>query len=548
MHNLYVAFMTALALAACSQVASYDVAIVGGGTGGVAAAVQAARGGADVLLLEESPWLGGMLTSAGVSATDGNHRMRSGLFGEFADSLSARYGGMGALATGWVSNMLFEPHVGAAILDNICAGAPSLRVAKRARWQKASQAGNGWRLVYTDAEGRTRRIRARVLIDGTELGDVAAALGVSCEKSPQVQDLTYVAVLKDFGRDATLAEPPGYTPSLYRGNDADPSRVLTYAKLPTRGGPAKYMINWPIEGNDTYADVIEKTPQERKHLLDSAKNITLGFVYYLQTACGFRTLGLADDEFDTPDQLPYYPYYRESRRVNGEVRLHVEDLADPYRNALYRTGIAVGDYPVDHHHHRNPGWKETLAFPPIPSYSVPAGVMIPKGWDNLLVIEKSISVSFRANGTTRLQPVVMQVGQAAGALAALSLKTGSIRTVPVRTLQQAVLDYGGYLMPYLDLPPSDPAFKALQRIGATGILKGTGKPVNWANETWFRAGEPVTEAEVSLEEYFPGKTLSDLGLPLPDGRLTRREMAVAIDSLLHPFERRAVDYSGNLTD
>ena len=42
----------------------YDVVIVGGGTSGTAAAIQAARSGAKVLLVEEHEWLGGMLTSA----------------------------------------------------------------------------------------------------------------------------------------------------------------------------------------------------------------------------------------------------------------------------------------------------------------------------------------------------------------------------------------------------------------------------------------------------------------------------------------------------
>ena len=49
-----------------------DVLVVGGGTGGTAAAIQAARRGANTVLVSEFPWLGGMLTSAGVSAPDGN--------------------------------------------------------------------------------------------------------------------------------------------------------------------------------------------------------------------------------------------------------------------------------------------------------------------------------------------------------------------------------------------------------------------------------------------------------------------------------------------
>ena len=111
-----------LALAvACTPI--YDVVVVGGGTGGTAAAIEAARDGASVLVVEESPWLGGMLTSAGVSAIDGNYRLRGGLFGEFTDSLAAHYGGYEALKSGWVSNILFNPAVGADILANMAAEA-----------------------------------------------------------------------------------------------------------------------------------------------------------------------------------------------------------------------------------------------------------------------------------------------------------------------------------------------------------------------------------------------------------------------------------------
>ena len=56
----------------CSR--SYDVVVVGGGAGGSCAAIEAARNGASVLVVEDTPWLGGMLTSAGVSAIDGNYR------------------------------------------------------------------------------------------------------------------------------------------------------------------------------------------------------------------------------------------------------------------------------------------------------------------------------------------------------------------------------------------------------------------------------------------------------------------------------------------
>ena len=98
---------------ACTE--QYDLVILGGGTGGTAAAVEAARDGVSVLVVEPSPWLGGMLTSAGVSAIDGNYHLRGGIFGEFCDSLASYYGSYEALKSGWVSNIQFNPAVGAQI-------------------------------------------------------------------------------------------------------------------------------------------------------------------------------------------------------------------------------------------------------------------------------------------------------------------------------------------------------------------------------------------------------------------------------------------------
>ena len=76
----------------CDESTKYDVIIVGGGAGGTSAAIESSRNGAKTLLIEETDWLGGMLTSAGVSAVDGNYKLPSGFWGEFKDSLVSHYG------------------------------------------------------------------------------------------------------------------------------------------------------------------------------------------------------------------------------------------------------------------------------------------------------------------------------------------------------------------------------------------------------------------------------------------------------------------------
>ena len=209
-------FAALFLLAGCTQ--AYDVVVVGGGTGGTAAAIEAARGGARVLVVEESPWLGGMLTSAGVSAIDGNYRLRGGLFGEFTDSLAARYGGYEALKSGWVSNILFNPRVGAEILANM-AGEAGVEVrfgttmSDLVRRFTARGGVAPWLLTLSDGT----RVKARILIDGTELGDVALAAGArELEDRVSLQDLTYAAIVKWYDHDVPMEEPEGYDRELYR--------------------------------------------------------------------------------------------------------------------------------------------------------------------------------------------------------------------------------------------------------------------------------------------------------------------------------------------
>ena len=122
----------------CSKVSDphqTEVLIIGGGTAGTAAAVSSARMGVSTLLINEHPWLGGMLTSAGVSAVDGNTKLLSGLWGEFRDSLVKRYGSSQALKTGWVSNHLFEPAVGAAVFLNMAKKETKLTLWMETKWE-----------------------------------------------------------------------------------------------------------------------------------------------------------------------------------------------------------------------------------------------------------------------------------------------------------------------------------------------------------------------------------------------------------------------------
>ena len=342
------------------------------------------------------------------------------------------------------------------------------------------------------------------------------------------------------------------------------------------------MLNWPKKGNDTYLNIVALNNKQRKVELEKAKQTTFRFVYFIQQQLGFKNLGLADDEFPTKDRLALIPYYREGMRVKGLVRLTINNIANPYQgDPLYRTGISVGDYPIDHHHKKNENAPQHLEFFPVPSYNIPLGALIPKNFDGLIVAEKGISVSNVVNGTTRLQPVVMLTGQAAGTLAAISVLTKKQpRNVSVRDVQHALINAGAYLMPYIDVKEDGPHFKAIQKVGATGIIKGTGIPFKWANQTWFYPDSTITENDfaqaltafsgkkynTSKEVLTIKKTIQILNATLSkkilstsirkslqqgsnaapevDRPIKRFELAVVLDKYLQPFEK-PIDHKGN---
>jgi len=611
--SLLVLFSFSSATAAIKEY-NTELLIIGGGASGTTAAIQASRMGVKTLILEETEWLGGMLTSAGVSAIDGNHQMPSGLWGEFRQKLYQHYGGPAAVETGWVSNTLFEPSVGNKVLKEM-AHQTNLSIWYKTEWTSIKRKGNGWE-IETLSKGKRSRIYARLIIDATETGDVMAYLKIPYRvgmdsrsdtgevQAPEqanniIQDMTYVVTLKDFGpgSDRTISKPAGYDPKEFECSCdvADPSaaehhpnidcsQMITYGKLPNQ----KYMINWPKCGNDIYLNILEMNKKERTEALKSAKLHSLRFIYYLQNKLGYKNLGIADDEYPTADKLPMIPYHRESRRLDGLVTLTLNDVSSPYqqKTSLYRTGVAIGDYPIDHHHLKNTAAPQIdFVKIKVPSYNIPLGALVPKNTSGIIVAEKSISVTNIVAGASRLQPVVLTIGQAAGALAAVALKNQQEPAqVSIRNVQAALLASKAYLMPFIDVKATDHDFTTIQKIGATGLLKGTGIPYKWANQTWFYPELSISQFDLiqgfksfypELKELYPSGeqsnaefvsklftsllhkdiSVGDLHKALK-GRdfkeelqkqtvLNRRTIAVLTDHFLHPFDRQ-IDFEGNL--
>ena len=599
-----------LFLISCDDSSEYDVIVIGGGAGGTSAAIQSARNGAKTLLIEETDWLGGMLTSAGVSAVDGNYKLPSGFWGEFKDSLVSHYGNLEALKTGWVSNTLFEPRVGNQILKSIAKNENNLKILFSTEVNSVTKLDFHKTAHYNfNVKSSKGNFSSKVLIDATELGDVLPMIDedydlgmdsremygedIAPEKNNDIiQDLTFVMILKNYNKSVKIDKPKNYDPSEFYCSTASincpesdkalwtPKQMMNYGELPN----GKIMINWPIYGNDYYSNLIEMNYDERNEVFKNAKEKSLRYLYYIQDELGYDNYSLSDEEFDTDDNFPPIPYYREARRIKGKVTFSLDYIKKPFDqiHPLYRTGILVGDYPVDHHHDAHPDRYNLpqLAFYPIPSYSLPIGSIISKKNPNFLVAEKSISVSNLVNGTTRLQPVVLQIGQIAGLIASESVKNNiNTHQIDVRNIQKKFLDKGGYIQPYLDVEKNHPFFKAYQRIGSTGILKGTGINVGWSNQTWFYPEDKIDFLDLlnSLDPYYDldkyelkdlkissvykwissilgedinqiEKNWESLGLKNFNKNkiINRGEFAIIVDYFLKPFESFKIDFKGGI--
>lgn len=546
-------------MGAASQ--TFDVIVAGGGASGTTAAIQAARLGARVLVVEETPWLGGMLTGAGVSALDGNDDIRSGLHREFVEALWQWYGGPERVFTGWVSRTLYEPKVGQVILRRLVDAEPRITLWLGTEIAEVVREGDAILGVRT-ADGR--EARAPMTIEATECGDVLALGGVphrlgresrgqtgeaTAPPAPDgiVQDYTYCLTLRDHSPAAAPAvpAPPGYDAALYDGSIREiASRpgahahlchtwasMISYGRLPN----GRYMINWPFHANDHFApELCTQTREQRRETVRRMKDHALGFLHYLQTAAGHPELGLDEEAYPTADGLPFIPYVRESRRVEAVEMLVLDDVVDRHANAarpLYRSGVAVGDYFIDHHH------TVTLAedlpnplgpdehFPPIQAVTVPLPCLIPRDVDGLIAAEKSIGVTHSVNGVTRLQPIVMNIGQAAGALAALAVRQGvRPREVSVRAVQAALLDAGALLMPFRDVRAGDYAFKAIHRVAVAGVMRGFDAP----RRCEFRPEGVVSRREacavLAAAQGRPEITLQTV-FERSEGELTRLDLA-----------------------
>lgn len=606
-------FSPPLNTASAKEERRFDVVIVGAGSGGCAAAIQAARMGMSVALIEESDWLGGQMTGAGVSTMDDKARTRTGIYLEFITKIREFYSSSKTNVNicYWGGDTIaFEPWVGQKILRDMLREAGLVTIVLKAKPVSLNIVENKIISSIFSVDGKETYFSAKIFIDATECGDLIAMSGAryragnsvspKIDKNGIIQNITYTAIIKRYpgGLPPELkvpGTPPRYAEYLYnfrmtihKNGSSWPGKYPfnaivhnAYRAIPDPsnrefidgGAPetwakvTKTAINWandyPGDGSGLSGLSVEflESPNFRIMTEREAMAKTLAFLYYMQTELGLSDWSVDNrqgygesfsnnwkDWKEMPERyspilshFPPFPYVRESRRIVGIKTMTVDDI---FRDeTLGRTlknisdSVALGEYPIDIHGKNESVYLEAdlgETKEKIPDdwrgsgglFQIPIGVFIPEKIDGLLAAEKNISVSRVVNGSTRLQPVTILTGQAAGAIAATAIKQKvqprALRPIDV---QEALWKAKSQLSLYKfkDVPDSSPYWPGVE----ASMLYGYMNPVS---ETVFGVYDdvPWEEVRTSFRKAFCIKIFPNADL---QGSVTINELADWINEL-----------------
>jgi len=214
------------------------VLVVGGGTGGMAAAIAAARVGVKTCVTEETDWVGGQLTAQGLNASDDSRFTdtigSTRTYRRLRQNMRAAYGGKSNPGNCWVSHLCAEPKVALdalASMTKAAIDAGTLTIFYNLKTTSVDVANRRVRgVVLTRPDGGTVTIHAKQTIDATELGDVIKLSGTAYRLGQEpksdtgepeapangcsgcVQSLTYDIVLerRPANENHVIPKPDGY--------------------------------------------------------------------------------------------------------------------------------------------------------------------------------------------------------------------------------------------------------------------------------------------------------------------------------------------------
>lgn len=467
----------------------YDVIVVGAEPEGVAAAVAAAREGADVLLLEGRDGPGGLFTYGWLNSLDMSYGpagelLTRGIFAEFWRDIG-RHDSFDVQRAGEALASLLRRERRVVALYRRELVAPLLEGGRRVAGVTVRTPGAGVK-TYT----------ARVVVDATQDADVAAAAGVpytvggADRGQPETMAATLVLRVRnvdwpalgktlredgDASSDATARSAWGFWPVM-REYKPSADRFRVRGLNLGRQDDGTVLVNalqiFGVDGTD---------PAARREALTQGAAEAPRLVAYMRA----RVPGFAQAELvGTAPEL----YVRETRHIQGQYVLSVNDVLE-HRN--FTDKIAWASYPIDVQATSPANWGWVIGKPA--AYSIPLRSLLPATVEGLVVTGRSASYSSLAMASARTVPVGMATGQAAGVWAAMAARAGTgpaqmaAHAAAVQRLQERLVRQGAYLPEYRLTYPlqGEPVLEAVRVLRPLGLISA-------GYENDYRLGEPIS--------------------------------------------------------
>ena len=404
----------------------YDLVVVGGGFAGVTAAMEAARHGKSVLLVEKYNCMGGAAAGSLVMPfmnfwthdpeTDEQVFLTGDLFLEIVEELR-KLGGMD-------DTRIFHEEPLKLVLNRMC-----LKYGVQLLFDTtvvSAQVEEG-HIKSLQAWGKSRMLtlEADYFIDATGDAELSALAGcryqLGREEDNLCQPMTLSFRVAGVNRAKYLEEKPGINPlySQYQqqGLIKNPrENVLTFRTL--QEDVLHFNTTRVVKHNPT--DPVEVTRAE----IEAREQVYEIFNFLKNNFTAFQNAYISA----TALQIGI----RESRMVEGEYKLTVDELKNLAR---FEDAIAVANYDIDIHNPEGAGTSHYY-FGKGQWYQIPYRCLIPKDCKNLLVAGRCISSDHEAQASYRIMPFCAELGQAAGAAVSVAIDSGkTLRTIDVKQLQ-----------------------------------------------------------------------------------------------------------------
>ena len=411
----------------------YDLAVIGGGFAGVAAALAAARGGAKVLIVEKSNCLGGAAVNCLVNPfmpywteMDGKRvDLSAGIFKEIHDRLEHHNA---------MSKESFLEEELKYILNEMVAEA-NIDLLFHAYIFKVEKCDEHIASIVVATKSGEMHVEANYFIDAT--GDAQLAYLANCptvlgrESDHRCQPMTLcfrvgnVDVEKFYASREKLKI--AHAQSLAAGELINPRENILVFKTP---------IHNVLHFNTTR--VVKKNPTSPEEVTE-AEVLARRQVYEIYDFMKKHADGLEDSFLMmTAAEIGV----RESRMIVGDYVLTEQDC----RNCVkFEDAIAACNYDIDIHNPEGTGTSHYY-FPTGEYYTIPYRSLIPKGVSNMLVAGRCISSDHGAQASYRIMPVVCCIGEAAGSAVGLAVKQNcTVREVDVKELQNELKSNRSYI-------------------------------------------------------------------------------------------------------